>query len=356
MNLYVLDKEHNAKLREYIENVRNVLLAQHTLEWRDALLEMKTDEAYYVVAETNNNIVGYMPLYLFKSTLGNILQSSPYAASYGGIVTDLCGENKEMLFDAIFEFIWNDKNLMEGTILFTVVTPPYSCDLDLYKRYFRFDSIHKNFYQFLDLQSELEKSQTSKFRNNLNRNLRKARENDLVVRISRDASDLDIWYNIIKSRLADIGTSPAHLEYYSALTKHLFKARMGKFVHIVKGSEIIASGLFFHCKKTADVFLRAVKTQFMETQAGTFLDYHAISYFKNKGYKYFNWQSCPKRDYGIFHYKAGWGSQVESHYYLTKRVNGFNAFYANSLSDVTQAYPYHYILPYEEIKYAKHQL
>jgi len=352
MHIYILEQCHYEKLDHFITNCKAIVLAQHTLEWRNALLGMNTDKAYYIVAEEANEIVAYLPLFKFYSNRGNLLQSSPYPASYGGIITDSDERYKPKIFEAIFEFIFSNKPLMENVILFTIVTSPFTDDIALYQNFFNYDYKKQNFFQYLDLENNDDK-QKSKFRNNLRRNLRKAKANKFDIVFSENFEDTKKWYEIIQSRFLQKGIKPAPYDYYYSLTKNLFPAMKGLYIHLYKDATIVASSLFFYNSNVeVDIFLRAVKPEFVKTQAGTYLDYLSIQYFKDKSYKYFNWQSSPKMSSPSYEYKKAWGSNLDYHYYLTKKVNGFDNFFQLTKNELQNEYPNHYLMPFEEIQYA----
>jgi len=352
MYIYILDRSSEKKIEDYINSQNNqMIMAQHTIEWRNALLEMETDEAHYIVVEKDQNIIAYMPLFKFHSKRGHILQSSPFSASYGGVITNAEDDEKHEIFKSIFQYIFSNQKLMKETILFTIVTSPFSKEIDLYKQYFQYDYKNDNFFQYLDLTS-YEKNQNSKFRNNLKRNLQKAKTNRFNFSISNNVNDTEQWYDIIQSRFEEMRiNSLLPIKYYYSLVKNLFPIGKGLFFHIFQANEMVASSLcFFSSKYEVDLFLRAVKTDYMKLQAGTFLDFHTIMYFKKNNFRFLNWQSLPEMNSSSFQYKKNWGCQTDYHYYLTKKMNGFNNFYPVSLNEIIKAYPYHYVMPYDELK------
>ncbi len=353
MKYYLLERSHTTKLEQYIEKECPHILAQHTLEWHDALKAMESDEACYIVAEHRERIIGFLPLFLFKSPRGNILQSSPYPISYGGIVTGLVGAEKETLFAGIFGFLLTQEKLVKDTILLTIVTSPFSDDLALYQKHMQPDFQKDNLYQFLDLHQDYTRDMTSKARTNLKRNLRISESHGLRVEFSNQVEDVFVWYEILRCRLKNIGAAPAHLSYYHSLVRQMFGGNRGIFIHVLQGSETIGSGLFFYTHFVADVFLRAVKTANMPTQAGTFLDYQAIKYFKGLGCRFLNWQSSPSKESNTYRYKQEWGSKEGTHCFLTRKLNGFQGFGCERAEVISKHYPYHYVLPYEEFHHGE---
>jgi hypothetical protein len=64
------------------------------------------------------------------------------------------------------------------------------------------------------------------------------------------------------------------------------------------------------------------------------------------GVQYYNWQSSPSRESGVYRYKQQWGATESLYYYLTWFLVSPEARPKLDLRTLQQGYPLHFIVPY----------
>ena len=102
-----------------------------------------------------------------------------------------------------------------------------------------------------------------------------------------------------------------------------------------------------------DIFMMSADSGYFEKHPNSLLVFETLKHAKEKGYTYYNWQSCSSRESSVYHYKLGWGSREGLHYYLTRRVGDTGPLERTPLTEVVQRYAWHYVMPYERWKPAE---
>lgn len=322
---------------------------QFSVAWLRSIIGLGKDQFYLVCCYENKEIIGYLPVFRFDCVYGAILQSVPYPAGYCGISIVDKAPRKEVI-TSIFDYLLSCEEITSNAILYTLVTSPFEENLNQIKESLQPNTELRNFYQYMDLTTLEKVGENSKARNNIKRNLRKAEEAGLTFFTTKDLKSIDDWYNIVKTRIEEIGGSVLPKNIYKAFAKEMLIEEKAVFGMISLDSEIVGAGLYFYNDFCADVFLRANKSSLKSAGAGTFLDYQMIEYFKKMEIRYLNWQSSPSMDSETFKYKKTWGCHLDYHYYLTKKLNGFEGFDINiNVQDLFSKYKGHFLLPKEEI-------
>ncbi|MBF8982971.1 GNAT family N-acetyltransferase [Lutibacter sp. B2] len=305
--------------------------------------DMKNYDFNYIICKNKNNVLGAMPFILYKNKYGNIIHSMPYVG-YGGIVSDM--SNKEEIYSLIINFL-KEYAKKENVILTTICMYPFYNDYELYKKYFDADFERKNFYQYLDLNEDVFKNMTSKFRGNLRRNIKKSQNYGVKLVESYSLEDLYQWYHhVYLKRLNETGCAIYPYSVFETYIRYYDKNRV-KMVYGKLDDKIIAGGLFLNQGLSVDNFMRVVDGDYFHTQVGTFIDHWSIEYAKKTGARYYNWQSCDSIDSPIFKYKKDWGSKSGYHYYLTKITGDISQFKRIPLEIIKESYKGIYVMPYE---------
>lgn len=343
--------ERDDSVAEFIEKTDDALV-QQTNEWRKAISKMGTDKDVSLVAENERGeIVGYLPAFLYENELGNMIQSNPYPASYGGVVTDLSHEEKEEFFKTMLLKLLEVAK--DSNCVLSICTPPFKDDdYTLYKKYFQPDYEKCKFYQYIDFKSNPAGFEEGKFRNeireNLVKKLRKAEKQEVKIEKSANIEDLIQWYEeIAVDRMATIGGNMPPLEWFKSLWNNVISRNKGEFLLTKINNVMTGGGVFVYYKKVIDIYLRIIKTEYLNTESGTYLDYHSIIDAQKRGFHYFNWQSSPSKSSSSYYYKSGWRPLEGTTYYLTKVTGDAKLLLQTSLEDVMQAYKWHFVLPYE---------
>jgi len=350
VRIKILTTQDENRVRKFLDNYDNAL-AQHTLEWKEIIKEQETDKDYYLIAKNKERIVGVLPLFLYENPLGNILQSIPYPGGYGGILA--LPENREEIFKKLCKYAI-DLAKKNKCVTLTICTPPFDDpqNLDLYKKYFQPDFERENFYQYIDLKNQLSDNPDdfrNKIRENLRRNLKKAEKQNLQLFFDDNQNIFDQWYKIYQKRMAEIDSYVIPYKFFSSIRKNLINSKKYQLITAFKNDRLICGTLYVGNKKVVDDFMPAIDSDYKDYQGNVLLVWKSLKYFKNLDFKYFNWESSPAMD-SVYHFKKGWKSQEDVHFYLTKVISDLTQIKKSSIDKLREIYKWHYVFPYSTPK------
>jgi len=317
-------------------------MAQHTLGWRSVIESITRDKSYYFVAKENGDLVGVLSTFIKENALGNIMNSIPFAGGYGGVVTisNIKREKKEKIYKALIqEMICFAKN--KQCVLVTITTPPFSRDINLYKVIFKPDYILENFMQYIDLNINL----------NYNRNVRwsikKAINKEVYIKEDIQNRDIEQFYKIYKNNVSFLNAKLIPISFFKRVNAYLNTNT--KFLFAEYNGQLISGILLIFFNKIVDYFISSNDVNYKSFQANSLLIDYAINWAKKNGFKYWNWQSSPSRESGVYRFKAQWGSLDGEHYYLTKVLGDLTALKKCSVEQIKREYEWYYVIPYNQL-------
>ncbi|MFO1444440.1 hypothetical protein KDN24_14775 [Bacillus sp. Bva_UNVM-123] len=336
---------HNKNF-QVIDFVRNFGLVQHSIELKHlyATIGEKFEFKYICCKSASNQIIGVLPFIHYHSYLGDVIHSMPFVG-YGGasfLNNDL--RILKSMVDELYDFA-----KQSNVLLVTICTPPF-IEGNIYKNIMEPDFIYENFYQYIDLTIDPFSVMTSKNRNNLKRNLKRAEDNGIYLNENYDKSILEFWYETIYiPRMTETNCTIYPFPVFNELRSNFGSNRV-IIQYAFQNNKIIGAGFFLKQMQSLDNFMRVIGTEYMDTKAGVLLDYWSIQYARENELLYYNWQSCDKIGSPIFKYKKSWGSDLGYHYYLTKIINPINQLKKVPLNEIKKEYKGIYILPYNEFE------
>ena len=322
-------------------------LVQHSLEWRKFILELPNQEDIYLIAREAGHVVGVLPAFVYHCDLGNIVESTPLAGVYGGIVCHSdhprCGQVFHSLLAGLID-VAREKN----GILTTICTPPFFCDdVDLYKKYFQPDFVKESFYQYLNLQTDPVSELPAKRKSAIKRGINKARR-QLTISCEDTDERFEQWYDIYSQRFADIGATCVNREFFDKARYSLFPCDRGRFYYAFCDGHLIGGTILVYNHHVVDYMASAFLTSSMKYNPGNYIIDTALTWARGRGIKYFNWKASPSRDSGVYQYKARWGSTEGRYHYLTKITGDVDSLRRTPLHTLKKKYGGHYLMPYEE--------
>ena len=316
------------------------LIQQHP-RWIKTIDSLNYGELIGVGVKDGAKVLGFITFFRTQGYIGTVMQSNPFPACYGGIVTKCTGEQRALIFEEIFKVLKGELWTANRVDLVTIVTPPFVSDEQLYKEYFCPDFETANDYQFIRLPAK----QKSKQKGNIRRRVQTAKNAKLEFEVSANMEWFEVWLNIVNKRLSDLNANPLPSKFYNRLATSMLEEQKGLFCKASLAGKPLAIGLYFYSDSVVDCFMRASDLDYKDMQPGVFLDYFSLEFFTDLGLQTFNWQSSPKQNKHIFDYKKNWGSLAETHYYLTKIINPKSAIFEASAEETATCFPHNFVLP-----------
>lgn len=303
------------------------------------------DRATYVVYDIEHGVIKeQLNFCVMKFSFGKVLVSMPYMG-YGCCFSAGNEQHAKDIFTALTRFARE-----EGCLSMTVCTHPLATlPIESTRSIFDYDFQRSNFCQV----SELDAHPFNK----MNHHRRMAFQNESSKLHKRcpaafidPAPSEDVfaeWFDVYKSRYNDLGGAAFpdwfFYNYYQA-------SKMTDDIEfcVVRTDDEVLGGVFFAVGKgIVDYGTSAFTTASRDLSPTTHLLDLAFHHFMFRGVRYFNWQSSPEIDGGVFNYKKQWGALTKTHYYLIKLLAGVGEITSTPLDVVKKEAAGCYILPYE---------
>jgi len=331
-------------------------LVQQSVEWSDVVAPISPDKPYFLVVRniSDQSVIAGLPLYHFKSELGDILTSVPHAGPLGGVIC------KDELRDFTVHDIYRD--LIEratqmaeelGCIALTIITHPFLDDAGLYWDHTPPSYVLNNFCQVVDLESIFDDSGAyntgkSNYNSHIRRNLSKAYNAGVSVQWGEE-QDFDQWYEIHRERHSQLGALPLPRSLLEGVATTMKSAGLGDVAVAKMRGKVIGGCAYIWNKKVVDAYMPSGDSDYLKYG----INYVAIDFglrqFAKLGLKWFNWQSCA-RNSGVYDFKKRWGSAERAYQFLTWTFPGFDKVLDADVTRVSQAYQWHYVAPFEAIE------
>ncbi len=312
---------------------------QNSLAWFDFLKAYSQEIDRSVTLYADDQPVGFVLALQYK----NLIQSLPYPASYSGMFLppELKREARSALTQRVFEHY---KSFCD---VYSICTSPFSTDDQLSEEHF--DFVTDNRILYIDLSRELLFGTTSKFRNNLKRNLRKAKDAGVVIDESSNEKMLAAWYRCYEQRMEELEAIPLEYGYFVAMREHLLPEQHFKLFNAISGDHCLGGMIIVYNRYCADYYLSIFDRDCDDTQASTCLFHHALVWAKQQGVSYFNLQASPTSQAALYEFKKSWGATGGSHHYLVKILNNLDEVLHSSVDQVKRDYRFHYLAPFEAL-------
>lgn len=340
------DKKKETEYQDFLDTCPDAYF-QQTLQWKNVIANLGTDEPIIIAITSKNNIVGAIPLYIFRSKYGSIINSIPYPGPLGGVVINSNHPDRETIFSKLMASV-DDFAKQNNCIVATIISAPFIPDHDWYRKYFQPTWELENYTLYLDLKQA--PKTTSHFRNNLNRMLKKAASRKFSVLETTNLDDFERWYLIHSKRHNELGIHPLPKNLLMGFFKHLIPHNKGKFF-VVKNQNGVVAGCFvaYHAK-IIDTYIYSGDATAYKEGVMYLLIHHIIEWSRNQGFEILNWQSSKPRSAGPYNFKMQWGSKETPYYFFTKKYGDITPLVKLGLDRVKEEYKWHFVLPYSAFK------
>lgn len=341
LKIFSIRKGEVSKEKEYSQFLDRCQksVIQQTIEWRNTIADLSSDESIFLLAKKENEPVGALPCYIYHSSLGNIITSIPHAGPLGGVACSMKKEEekREVYRILLDEMIKTGKET--ACVLATVITSPFVNDLKIYKKSLSFDYLRENFTQYVDL------TKPFNFSHGIRNDVNKGQRLGLKVRELKNLSEVNSWYKIHRKRMGELQTTSLPRKLFLNAFDFLVPKK-GRFFAIEYQGKIIGGCLYIFHRDIIDVYMLSSDSRFRQLSPGTFLTDYVIRWAKENGFRYFNFQSSKKRGDGVYKFKAQFGAIDTSYYFLTKKIGDITKILATPLEEIKEKYRWHYVLPY----------
>jgi hypothetical protein len=222
----------------------------------------------------------------------------------------------------------------------SIITNPFTDDLDRYERYLSPDFILENFTQYVPLDRPAHRNHGH--RNNVNR----GRKAGFTVGFCKTETELAEWYRIHEKRHREIGATPLEPRLFENLYRCLVPKGRAQLVLLKMNDAVVSGGFYVYHRRIMDVFMLSFDSA-REKLAPNFLNTdYSIDWARGQGLTVYNWQSSANKHCGVYEYKRQWGSIDRPYYFVTRMIGDRTRLKLLGADGLRRHYPWHYVAPF----------
>jgi len=306
--------------------------------YRDLLTHIGVGEPLYLGAFVNNDLVGLLPGFLKRSDLGITYCSLPFFGPNAGVVCrndNSTGVIHSKLIAYVIEFM----EKYEGSVSASFYTP------FLFDNFSYYDSLINNAVvvnkctQYLDLS----KSNSNK---KITYDIRKSQKEGVVISEKVTEFKIDTLYALYGQNCEEYQIPIKPKPGVKFLLTEGIKTGKVK-VYFAYHKDIMIGGLIMLWgPSTASYYLPCTLNSARHLQPNTLLIDHAINDAKKNGITYWNWESSPSTESGVFAFKKKWGSVQSEYRIYIKNFMDKEKIKKLGSDQIADNFPYFYVYPF----------
>lgn len=339
MEVKILTKDLYTDYTEFLNSHPHKLL-YYTIEYKEFICELLKCSSHYLLAVTNNEINGILPLMIKDGPFGKVLNSLPYYGSHGGVLSN-CNKARKALYSELENLLVNEK-ICSSVIIQNLFENNISLLENLgNERDSRIGQITPLNSPYSNIE-EILKLYHSKTRNMV----KKAIKSGIDVKIEND--QLAFLQSIHYENMSIINGKPKSRLFFELLPKY-FKPQIDFNLYIARKNNIPVAGLLlFYSGETVEYFMPVIKHEYRSYQPLSFIIAKSMLDSSQNKFKFWNWGGTWKSQEGVYRFKSRWGT-IDYPYSYSVRINNDRIYYS-SREILEKAYEGFYVIPYNKLK------
>ena len=154
------------------------------------------------------------------------------------------------------------------------------------------------------------------FRNNTQRNIRKAVREDVDVKICNSLDSIREYYRLHCMTRKGKGLPPQPYNFFRKIYDHIISKNMGFVFLATYNNRNIAGAVYFHFGEKAIYKFGASNRTYQHLRANNLVMWEAIKWYSQNGYKNLCFGRTEPENNGLRQFKIGWGTKEQIINYL----------------------------------------
>jgi len=165
----------------------------------------------------------------------------------------------------------------------------------------------------------------SNFRDSTKRNIKKAIQNGVQVKIQNSLDSVKEYYRLNCITRKKHGLPPQPFYFFKKIHEYIISQNKGFVVLATHQEKVIAGAVFFQFAHQAIFKYGASNPKYLNLRPNNLVMWEAIRWYCRKGYKIFNFGRTEFEHKGLLQFKRGWGTEEEilNYYKYDFTRNGF---------------------------------
>lgn len=310
---------------------RDESLIYYAPKFRDFLARLLDCSAHFLVAVSEGQVHGVVPLMFRDSSLGRVYNAMPYYGSNGGILAD-SPEAAAKLLSA-----YNKLARHPDTLASTIVQNPFGgAALNAVAH------THRDFRisQYTELSADDDLSR--RFDSSARRNINKAIREGITVDTGRQY--FDRLRQLHQENMQIIGGLPKTDDFFELVPEMFVENEDYVLYAALSGETMIAGLLVFLFHKTAEYYVPAIDEQYRSIQPLSLLVQAAMIGAIDRGIRVWNWGGSSVGQIGVYRFKRKWDAREGKYEYLTQLNDP--GLLGRSSAEILKAFPNFFVVPF----------
>lgn len=317
------------------------VLGYHYPFYRDAMLLINIGTPKYAGFFDAGILRGVLPGFQTRADVGSVYCSLPFFGPNGGV---LCEDNActEIIHSVLISFVLEEFSREKNPITASF----YSSFLFERFSYYRINIAPLVVtYRSTQMMEIDERIWDSKIRYDI----RRAQNAGITISEECNEMNIEMLYNIYFENCRDYGIPVKPKIVIDALANWKNATDHVCFYFALFEGRIIGGLIGVYSPSTLSYYLPCTKDSFRTLQPGTLLVDYAYQKARKKGIKYWNWESSPNIDSGVYKFKKKWGSTPVEYQIFTYRFADKSIIQKLGREGLLKEFPYYFVYPFQEL-------
>lgn len=336
--LQIRDDDNLERLYDGYVMGRSECMLYYSSKYKKFIKELLVCEEEYLIVLDEDGVQGILPLMYAERDGMRVYNSLPYYGSHGGIIAN------HLEAEQILKNAYNDIASRETTISSTIVQNPF---FENSRACIRWNYTDSRIGQItaIDSNGDAEEQIMSRLESRARGSIRKAmREGVMVERDSEQLNKLGVMHC---QNMKEISGQAKSAKFFKLVPQY-FIAEHDFDVYVAKkDGAVIAALLLFYFNHTVEYYVPAVEREFRSLQPMALILITAMVDASRRGYQFWNWGGTWISQDNVYYFKRQWAAEDYPYHYLT--YLNHSDILSWSLSNILQAYPNFYVIPFSAL-------
>jgi hypothetical protein len=317
------------------------VLGYHYPFYRDILQSCRIGEPYYVGLFKNESLVAVLPGFIKNTEAGSVYCSMPFFGPNAGIIChdiDLLAEAHRLLIQHVVD---NSKS-QPNPLTISFYTPFLFTHFQYYENNLTDYYLVEKETQYLDIAS-------TEWDNKIKYDLRKAERSGLSISEEITKESVEEMIGIYYKNCQDYNIPSKPKEFIYALSEAALKSKEVEFYFAFREDRLIGGLIVIFSKTTLSYYLPCSLDSERTFQPVTYLIDYAFQKAKSRKIKYWNWESSPGSESGVYKFKKKWGSTDSKYRIYIKRLCDIKTIKDLGNEGIASNFPYFFVFPFNQI-------
>ena len=344
LTVEVLKRSNDPEYIEFLDNLGKThpaVLCYHYPLYREMLTDIGVGEPFYLGARLNTELVAVLPGFLRSTKLGTVYCSLPFFGPNAGVICsedEHAGECHGTLLNAVLEYLRSQKRMLSATIY----TPFLFNQFEYYDINLPDAIVVNKSTQYLFLPNFKPSSSISY-------DIRKARKTSVTISTEITPQNVDTFYAIYKNNCRDYGIPLKPRKAIDSIIDASDSPNYVQFYFAFYESTMISGLLVLFSPLTISYYIPCTLHSARNLQAGTMLIDRAIKDAQRRGIQYWNWESSPSQDSGVYKFKKKWGSKGSEYKIYVFPFETEDTFRRIGREQLSENFPHFFTYPFDRL-------